>query len=577
MAQARSGSNQTTYQHDEEDKPREECGVFGIFDPNEELSAARLTFFALYTLQHRGQEGCGIASCDGKYFYNHKGMGLVTQVFTEDDMKRLKGHSAIGHTRYSTFGSSQLTNAQPFIVETLHGPLAIAHNGQLTATHALRRRLMASGIGMFTSSDSEVIVQMLSAPLEGEKEGEADWVGRIRHFMSYAAGAYALTIMTKDGVFGVRDPHGFRPLCLGKIVFEDVGKIPAFVLASESCALNTIGAEFVRDVFPGEIVCINRHGLHSSYGRLLAPPQKTSLCVFEYVYFSRPDSLLDNGSLLVHQVRQALGRQLAIEQPCVGADLVMGVPDSSTPAAIGYAFQSRIPYNEGLTKNRYIGRTFIHPDQSQREKAMSLKFNPLVANLRGKNIVIIDDSIVRGNTLMFLIRFLRSTNPKSIHVRISSPPVRHPCFMGINMSTYEELIGHKSTVEEICEYIGADSLGYLSLEGMMKVVEEGMSQEQGKMPPGHCNACFSGAYPLEIEDLIEMQKQQQQQGSKATNQDEVDKETGEGVQGKEQILEPNQKHNTEEDSEHSPKVADAKIKIEFEGEPTTVEDRKSVV
>jgi amidophosphoribosyltransferase len=485
---------------DDDDKPKEECAIFGVFDPNGEVQASRLTFFGLYTLQHRGQEGCGLASNDGtNVFHVHKGMGLVTQVFKEKTMKQLKGSSCIGHNRYSTVGSSQLTNAQPFVIETLHGPLAIAHNGQLTSTHNLRRRLLENGVGMFTSSDTEVLVQMLAKRPPGEDAQTPDWEGRIKSLMEYTSAAYSLVIMTKDSLIGVRDPFGFRPLCIGQIPPTSPDKKPVYILSSESCAMHTVGADFMRDVAPGEIIRIDKFGIHSSIGSVLPPEKKTALCVFEYVYFSRPDSLLDGGRQLVHSVRQNLGRQLAREHPAPDADIVIGVPDSSTPAAIGYALESGLPFTEGLTKNRYIGRTFIAPDQAQRQRTIGLKFNPLVHNLRGKSVVIIDDSIVRGNTLSHLISMIREAGPKAIHVRISSPPVQHPCFMGVDMSTYEELIGHNHTVEQIRQHIGADSLGYLSIDGMMEVVREGIVDQD---KDGHCNACFSGDYPLEIEDLV---------------------------------------------------------------------------
>ncbi|KAL6079267.1 Amidophosphoribosyltransferase, variant 2 [Balamuthia mandrillaris] len=438
-------------------------------------------------------------------------------------MVQLKGHLALGHTRYSTIGASNLSNAQPFVIETMHGPLAVAHNGELTKQRQLRRSLMESGIGMFTTTDSEVITQMLSARAGQvlEETDEPDWEARIRYFMSHSEGAYSLAIMTKDAIFAVRDPHGLRPLCIGRLpcnganshadkskgeeeehgIYGSHTGLAGYVIASESCALTTIGAEFMRDIKPGEIVRIDKNGISSFMGVDLPP--KSAFCVFEYVYFSRPDSLLDDVQL-VHQVRQRLGRRLAIEQPCENADIVMGVPDSSTPAAIGYALQLGVPFSEGLTKNRYIGRTFIQPYQSLRTSTITLKFNALRQNLEGKNVVLVDDSIVRGSTLMHIVKLLRTTNPKSIHVRISCPPVRHPCFMGINMSTYEELIAHSKSVEEIRDHIGADTLGYLSLEGMMEVVEEGLTDApaaEGDAKRGHCNACFSGNYPLDIEDL----------------------------------------------------------------------------
>lgn len=525
----------------DDDKPHEECGVFGIYTPNSN-AAARLTFFALFALQHRGQEGCGIASADGSNtFYTHRGLGLVTQVFKEEQMQQLKGHFAVGHTRYSTVGGNTLRNAQPFVIETSHGPLAVVHNGQLTQANTLRKHLMKKGVGMFTSSDTEVITQMLAMPPADEHEEKPDWEGRIRNFMELSSGAYSLMIMTKDAIFGVRDPHGFRPLCLGKIPVEEGSdsSLSSYCVASESCALGTIGAELIREVQPGEIIRIDSSGLHSSIG---VPSKGTSLCAFEYVYFARPDSILENDHL-VHSIRQELGKQLAIEQPCPGADIVIGVPDSSTPAAIGYSTQSGIPFSEGLTKNRYIARTFIQPDQEMRTKTIKLKFNPLSNNLRGKNVVVIDDSIVRGNTLKYLIALLKTAEPKSLHVRISSPPIKHPCFMGVDMPTYEELIAHIETEGEILKRIGADSLGYLSVEGMLKVIgahkeqqketENKKGQTGGCGKGGYCSACFSGEYPVDIEDFASQkplyeQKQEREEKEReaviSINEDETKKE-----------------------------------------------------
>lgn len=451
-----------------DDSPREACGIFGIYAPGEDV--ARLTFFALYALQHRGQESAGIATSDGRMAHIHKGMGLVAQVFNEENLAPLKGHLAIGHNRYSTTGSSQLRNAQPYLIETYLGPLGVAHNGNLVNAPRLRRELLQRGVGLTSSSDSEVITLMLAgAP------GET-WEERIIAFMRLAHGAYSLTILTRDAVYAVRDPWGFRPLCLGRLN-------GGYVVASESSAIATIGAEYLREVQPGEIITLDAYGLHSRQGLL---PQRAALCTFEHIYFSRPDSLW--AGRVIHQVRQALGRELAREHP-VEADLVVPVPDSSIPAAIGYAQESGIPFNEGLIKNRYIGRTFIQPDDHIRRMGVALKFNPLPENLMGKRVVLVDDSIVRGNTSGPLVRLLRDAGATEVHMRVTCPPIRHPCFMGVDMATYDELIAHRMTVPEIQKYLGCDSLGYLSLEGMMRAIGR---------EDGYCNACFTGIYPIDL-------------------------------------------------------------------------------
>jgi amidophosphoribosyltransferase len=450
------------------DSPREACGVFGIYAPGEDV--ARLTFFALYALQHRGQESAGIATSDGRMAHIHKGMGLVAQVFNEENLAPLKGHLAIGHNRYSTTGASHLRNAQPYLIETYLGPLGVAHNGNLVNAPRLRRELLQRGVGLTSSSDSEVITLMLAGA-----SGDT-WEERITAFMRQAYGAYSLTILTRDAVYAVRDPWGFRPLCLGRLN-------GGYVVASESSAIATIGAEYLREVQPGEIVTLDAYGLYSRQG---LPPARAALCTFEHIYFSRPDSLW--AGRVIHQVRQALGRELAREHP-VEADLVVPVPDSSIPAAIGYAQESGIPFNEGLIKNRYIGRTFIQPDDHIRRMGVALKFNPLPENLAGKRVVLVDDSIVRGNTSGPLVRLLRDAGATEVHMRVTCPPIRHPCFMGVDMATYDELIAHRMTVPEIQKYLGCDSLGYLSLEGMMRAI----GREEG-----YCNACFTGVYPIDL-------------------------------------------------------------------------------
>lgn len=471
------------------DKPHDECGIFGVYAPGRDV--ARLAFFALYALQHRGQESAGIATSDGRSAYHHKGMGLVAQVFNEDNLRPLAGHLAIGHNRYSTTGSSHVRNAQPYVIETIYGPLGVAHNGNITNALHLRYQLLKRGVGLSSTSDSEVITQMLAAPAEvwatPESNGAENdrWVARLRSFMQVAEGAYSLAVLARDAIYALRDPYGLRPLCLGQL--ED----GSYAVASESCALHTIGANFLREVMPGEILRLDKHGFTSFTG---TKSQQRALCIFEYVYFARPDSVMEGQ--VVHEVRQRLGRQLAKEAPA-NADAVVGVPDSATPAAIGYSQQSGIPFTEGLTKNRYIGRTFIQPDDHLRKEGIRIKYNPLSANLRGKRVVLVDDSIVRGNTAGPLVQLLRDGGAKEVHVRVSSPPVRHPCFMGVDMATYKELIAHKMEVDLIRERIGADSLAYLSLDGMKDAVEAAIQQATG-----HCNACFSGHYPIPIPDWL---------------------------------------------------------------------------
>ncbi|HID49689.1 MAG TPA: amidophosphoribosyltransferase [Chromatiales bacterium] len=471
-----------------DDKFHDECGVAGVYAPGREV--ARLAFFALYALQHRGQESAGIAASDGRSAYIHKGMGLVGQVFDEKNLRPLQGHLAIGQTRYSTTGSSNIRNAQPYLIETSRGPLGVAHNGNLTNALTLRKRLMERGVGLSSTSDSEVITQMLAAPAgvwaQRPSNGDDDdlWVNRIRDLMAVAEGAYSLVILTRHAIYAVRDPLGLRPLCLGRL---DNG---GHIVASESCALHTVGATLLQEVAPGEIVRLDGSGLASFTGR---PSPQRALCIFEYVYFARPDSHLEGQ--VVHQVRQRLGRQLAQEAPAE-ADIVMGVPDSATPHAIGYSLESGLPYTEGLIKNRYIGRTFIQPDDHLRKVGVSLKYNPLPDNLQGKRVVMVDDSIVRGNTAGPLVQLLRQGGASEVHVRVAAPPIRHPCFMGLDMATYKELIAYQLDVEGIRQRIGADSLAYLSLPGMETAVR------QAGREAGYCNACFSGKYPIKIPDWL---------------------------------------------------------------------------
>ena len=458
----------------EMEHPREACGIFGVYAPGEDVG--RLTYFGLLALQHRGQESAGIAISDGQGIRLLTGMGLVAHAFRQEDLAGFQGLRAIGHTRYSTTGSSRSANAQPLLVEGPQGPLALAHNGNIINAAELRQELEEQGSSFRTSTDSEAIAHLIQAAPDGT------WPEKVRSAMRRLRGAYSLVLMTKDGIMGVRDPLGVRPLCLGKLN-------GGWVLASESCALDHIGAQFLREVEPGEIVLV-QDGEVTSFRE---PSQCHALCIFEFIYFARPDSLIQGR--LLHLARQGMGVHLAQEHP-VAADLVMGVPDSATAAGIGYARESGIPFTEGLLKNRYIGRTFIEPDQRLRELGVQLKFNPLPEVLRGKRLVVVDDSIVRGTTTPRVVAMLRRAGVKEIHLRICAPPIRHPCFFGVDMAHRYELIASQKSVPEICRSIGADSLGYLSLEGLIEAV--GLPREI------FCLACFTGEYPIPVQ--MEMDK-----------------------------------------------------------------------
>jgi len=447
----------------------ESCGVFGVY--SWQVDIARLIFFALFALQHRGQESSGIAVSDGHQIMTHRKMGLVSQVFTEDDLARLKGYIGIGHNRYSTTGSSQHANAQPIVARAENLTLALAHNGNILNAEPLRDELQEGGYSFDTSTDSEVIANLILA-----SPGK-NWEERIRHAMARLQGAYSLTVMTQDKLIGIRDPMGVRPLCLGSI---DSG----WVIASESCALDHVGAQFLRDIEPGEIVIIDGDGLKS----FKKESGKKAMCIFEYIYFARPDSVIE-GKLL-YKARQAMGAMLAREYP-VDADLVMGVPDSATAAGSGYANASGIPFCEGLLKNRYVGRTFIEPDQRLRELGVQLKFNPLAEIIRGKRLVVVDDSIVRGTTTPHVVSLLRKAGAREVHLRICAPPIRHPCFLGVDMAREWELIAAQKDVPMIRDYLGADSLGYLSLDGLIKAID---------LPRDiFCLACFTGDYPIPVQ------------------------------------------------------------------------------
>jgi amidophosphoribosyltransferase len=452
----------------------ESCGIFGIYAPG--VDVARITFFGLYALQHRGQESAGIATSDGKKIYLHTSMGLVSQAFTEDELAQLQGHIAIGHTRYSTTGSSRPSNAQPILVEANSSIIALGHNGNIVNAKFLRDELCHLGYNFTTTTDSEIIAKLIISSTE------RNLVDKIKYSMRRLQGAYSLVILTKDKLIGVRDPMGVRPLCLGTI---DGG----WVIASESCAFGHIGAQFIREIEPGEIVVINKNGVRSFTEN---GPRK-ALCIFEYIYFARPDSVIQ-GKLL-YPVRQAMGKILAREYP-VDADLVMGVPDSATAAGIGYAAASGIPYCEGLIKNRYVGRTFIEPDQRLRDLGVQLKFNPLSETIVGKRLVVVDDSIVRGTTTPKVVAMLKRAGAREVHLRICAPPIRHPCFFGVDMATRWELIAAQKTIPEIRDIIGADSLGYISIDGLIEAVD---------LPKDiFCLACFTGEYPTPVQ--LEMDK-----------------------------------------------------------------------
>ncbi|MFN8179885.1 MAG: amidophosphoribosyltransferase [bacterium] len=446
---------------------REKCGVVGIFGAPE---AAWLTYLGLYALQHRGQEGAGICTSDSQRLHVHRGRGLIAEVFSKDVLASLPGTSAIGHNRYSTTGSDETANLQPLIASYRGGVVAIAHNGNLVNAKELREECEHLGSIFQTTVDSEVIVHLLA------RARPEDLVGRLRQALSRVRGAYSLVALTSDSLLGVRDPNGFRPLCLGRLE-------GAWILASESCALDILGAEYVREVDPGEIVVIDANGLTSHRFGVDAPRTE---CVFEHVYFARPDSATFGRG--VSEIRVALGRALAREHPA-DADLVMSVPDSSNAAALGFSRESGIPLDHGLIRNHYVGRTFISPSQSLRDLGVRLKYNVVRGALAGKRVVVVDDSIVRGTTSRSLMRMIRDAGASEIHFRVSSPPVTHPCYYGIDMPTHKELVAYGRTVEEIRQFIGVDTLGYLSVEQMLRVVRGGDGS-------GACAACFTGQYPV---------------------------------------------------------------------------------
>ncbi len=458
-----------------DDKPHEECGIFGILDP--ERQAAPEVYYGLFSLQHRGQESAGMTITDGKVMETTRAMGLVTEVFR--DLPPCEGHIGIGHVRYSTTGSSIPSNIQPLQVECEEGPLALAHNGNLINTPKLRRDLLLDGADFQTTMDTEVIVKLIARSRKVSVEE------KMKEVMGMLRGAYALVACSNTAIYGVRDPFGYRPLCIGK---TETG----YVLASETVAFDAIDAEFVRDVLPGEIVTITKDGVASTMYEH-AVSHTRAICSFEYIYFARPDSTMNGQS--IYEARLDMGRALWEETHCDG-DVVMSVPDSGNVAALGYARASGIPYAEGLLKNKYMGRTFIQPGQKQRERAVRMKLNPISANVKDKRIILIDDSIVRGTTSGIIIRLLRQAGAKEIHLLISSPPVKYPCFFGIDTAERKQLIAAKHSEAEICEIIGADSLHFLSQKGLAGAIS--------KLPEKDlCFACFDGNYKEKLPESME--------------------------------------------------------------------------
>ncbi|XP_053559913.1 amidophosphoribosyltransferase [Bombina bombina] len=497
---------------------REECGVFGCIASDKwptQLDVPHVITLGLVGLQHRGQESAGIVTSDGgpvPTYRKHKGMGLVSHVFSEESLSKLNASNlGIGHTRYSTTGNSELENCQPFVVDTLHGKIAVAHNGELVNAAKLRRKLMRHGLGLSTSSDSELITQLLAFTPPLEKDNAPDWIARIKNIMNATPTSYSLLVMHHDVIYAVRDPYGNRPLCIGRLIpvnAEDKGKeTEGWVVSSESCNFLSIGAKYYREVLPGEIVKISQDGIQTLDIVPRPAGDPSAFCIFEYVYFARPDSIFEGQ--MVYSVRRRCGQQLAVEAP-VDADLVSTVPESATPAALGYAEKCGMQYVEVLCKNRYVGRTFIQPNMRLRQLGVAKKFGVLSDNFTGKRVVLIDDSIVRGNTISPIIKLLKDSGAKEVHIRVASPPIRYPCYMGINIPTKEELVANRPEFKNLASYLGADSVVYLSVEGLTSAVREGiksLKEEQNGLNGtsarpssiGHCTACLTGDYPVELE------------------------------------------------------------------------------
>ncbi|MDR2048280.1 MAG: amidophosphoribosyltransferase [Treponema sp.] len=461
------------------DKLHEACGVFGIFFSDPKKDAAPLVYYGLFSLQHRGQESAGIAAVRENTIECRKGMGLVGEVFTQETILSLKGPAAIGHVRYSTSGGSCLENAQPFVSHFKLGSIAVAHNGTLTNADVVRELLEDAGVGFTSSSDSEVIINLIAKNYKkGLEKALTDTIKFIK-------GSYALTVLAEDAMVGARDPNGIRPLCLGKFG-SDRGA--GWILASESCAIDAVGGEFVRDIEPGEVVIIKKDDVLSF---TFSEKTRRAVCSFEYVYFARPDSAIDSIDVYGARVRagEILGRESA-----VSADLVIGVPDSGIPAAIGYGRATGTPYGLGIVKSKYVGRTFIAPNQSMREKAVSVKHNVIGSEVRGKRVVIIDDSIVRGTTSRRLVSILKAAGAKEVHIRICSPPVCCPCYFGIDTPHRKDLISNMNNVNELCASLGADSLAFISVEGLLESIDPESSQGDS----GYCLGCFTGEYPIPV-------------------------------------------------------------------------------
>jgi len=450
----------------------EECGLFGIYSKNPSADVAAQTQLALYALQHRGQESCGIAVCNDGLIQNHSDVGLVPEVFTRETLEKLgTGNMAVGHVRYSTMGQQSRANAQPLVVRHIKGAMALAHNGNLTNAAELREKLEMEGAIFHSTNDTEIILHIVIKARINADSIEA----AVDKAMNELEGAYSLVIMSPTKLIAVRDPHGFRPLCMGVLDGDTI-------FSSESCALDTIGAAFVRDLEPGEIVVVDKNGTHSIKTHCGV---KNNMCVFEFIYFARPDSILAGAS--VHKARLRAGSFLALEHP-VQADVVIGVPDSGLDAALGFSQQSGIPYGVGFIKNRYIGRTFIQPSQEERHRSVHIKLNTITSTIKGKRVVLIDDSIVRGTTTGRIVRLVRDAGAKEVHVRISSPPFVNPCYFGTDIDSRDKLIACKMTEPEICKHIGADTLGYLSTDNVVKIAEGANC--------GFCAGCFTGTYPV---------------------------------------------------------------------------------
>jgi amidophosphoribosyltransferase len=479
-----------------DDRFHDECGVFGVYGHPE---AANFTYLGLYALQHRGQESAGIVASTGTDLNQHKAMGEVEEIFQPNVLAKLKGASAIGHTRYSTAGDKALLNAQPIMIDCNKGKIAVGHNGNLTNALEHRRRLEHRGSIFQTNSDTEVIVHLIA------RSQARNFSAALGDALNQVEGAYSLLVLTPEELYAVRDPRGFRPLALGKITTLDGSD--AWAVASETCAFDLINAEYVRDVEPGEMLRISRSGIESIH---FSPPKPHQYCIFEHVYFSRPDSIVFGRA--VNESREMLGRLLAREHPAE-ADMIVPIPDSGVPAAIGYALESKIPFRMGLIRNHYIGRTFIEPSQAIRNFGVKLKLNPVRNLIAGKRVVLVDDSIVRGTTSRKLVRLMREAGAKEVHMRISCPPTISPCYYGVDTPTREELIASSNSPEEICKYLGADSLGYLSLAGLRQAVND----TEGKF----CTSCYTGVYPT---DLVQLEVREENGTAKFKEEVTVERE-----------------------------------------------------